>query len=192
MAYSIEGEQRNTGRTHFPKGIIPWNKGKKMSDEYRKRCSEDMMGRPSPRKGVKLSDETKEKIKIARVKQGKVWDNKGIPWSDSRYGASFESILITTMKSILNENKNEYTCDWKEIRKVVYIRDKWTCQECYRRITRKTGIACHHIDYIKINNDLMNLITLCTSCHGKTTRKTDKWIEYYQDKMIFRNKKPTT
>jgi len=41
-----------------------------MSDEYRKRCSEDMMDRPSPRKGVNLSNETKDKIKNARAKQG--------------------------------------------------------------------------------------------------------------------------
>lgn len=29
MTYTQKGEQRNTGRTHFKKGMFPWNKGKK-------------------------------------------------------------------------------------------------------------------------------------------------------------------
>lgn len=33
MRYPKKGECRNTGRTHFPKGHIPWNKGKKCPHE---------------------------------------------------------------------------------------------------------------------------------------------------------------
>ena len=185
MAYSVQGEQRNTGRTHFPKGIIPWNKGKKMSDEYRKRCSEDMMGRPSPRKGVNLSNETKDKIKNARAKQGKVWDNKGIPWSEARREAQ-KSVVIKPRPKIkpIKMNGKEYHPNWHEIRKSIYQRDKWICQECYKKCTKITGIACHHIDYEVSNNMNDNLITLCTSCHCKTTHKTPEWIQYYQDKMM--------
>src|SRR3990167_3237031 len=32
MPYSIVGECRNTGRTHFKKGAAPWNKGKSVGN----------------------------------------------------------------------------------------------------------------------------------------------------------------
>lgn len=166
MAYSVEGECRNTGRTHFPKGVKPWNTGKVMSEEYRKRCSEDMMGRPSPRKGVKLSEETKNKIKETLLKR-----NAGKPHHDSHvYQNSF----------------------WKALRKVVYQRDNWKCQECGCGFNQKIKPNAHHIDYDTSNNDLSNLITLCNVCHGKVNYKKDEWINYYQDKMLLKEQQPTT
>lgn len=44
-------------------GTIPYNKGKKMSDEQRKKLSLIKKGKPSPRKGVILSEETKQKMR---------------------------------------------------------------------------------------------------------------------------------
>lgn len=38
MSICVKGECRNTGRTHFQKGVIPWNKGKTgiYTEEHRK------------------------------------------------------------------------------------------------------------------------------------------------------------
>lgn len=77
----------------------------------------------------------------------------------------------------------EYHPYWSEIRKKVYERDKWVCQECGESCNRKNGIACHHIDYDIANNDLSNLITLCSSCHAKTNFKREDWINHYKTKM---------
>ena len=44
-------------------------------------------------------------------------------------------------------------------------------------------INAHHIDYDITNNDLSNLITLCTKCHMKTNYKRENWISYYKKIM---------
>jgi len=46
-------------------GNTPWNKGMKMSAEFSKKISASITGRPSPRKGVVLSQESKDKIGMA-------------------------------------------------------------------------------------------------------------------------------
>jgi len=55
----------NTGRTHFKKNHIPWNKGKKNTYETRIKISESLKGRPSWNKGKNLSEEHKLKLSIA-------------------------------------------------------------------------------------------------------------------------------
>ena len=65
--------------------------------------------------------------------------------------------------------------NWDEIKRLVYKRDKFTCQKCFEKCvprnrnnvdTRKL-IQCHHIlPFIEGGgNDLENLETLCISCH---------------------------
>ena len=53
-----------TSREHntFNKGRPGPNKGKKFSEEARRKMAEAKKGKPSPRKGKKLSEETKKKL----------------------------------------------------------------------------------------------------------------------------------
>jgi len=46
---------------------IPWNKGKKATPEEAERLRQMRIGRPGPRKGVKLSSETIEKMRLAKI-----------------------------------------------------------------------------------------------------------------------------
>ena len=64
---------------------------------------------------------------------------------------------------------NEYF--WKRLRKIIYKRDNWTCQECGKKC--HTDIQCHHkVPYrISKNDSMNNLITLCKSCHIKIERQ---------------------
>jgi hypothetical protein len=72
---------------------------------------------------------------------------------------------------------------WNEIRKEIYKRDGWFCQECDIHCHNKVKIQCHHIDYNTTNNEYSNLITLCVPCHGKTNGKRDYWIKRFKKKI---------
>lgn len=72
-----------------------------------------------------------------------------------------------------------YGDNWKEIRKEIYERDNWTCQNCGIKCTNKLGktmIQCHHIKQWRQSKDnsMENLITLCLSCHMKEDFKYDR------------------
>ena len=49
------------------KGKVPWNKGKKMSEEYRETLRNSPNVKPPSRKGAKHSEETKRKMSEAHL-----------------------------------------------------------------------------------------------------------------------------
>lgn len=87
-------------------------------------------------------------------------------------------------KSRYERNGKIYCETWLELRKEIYRRDKWKCQECgvHCHNGPKRKIQCHHIDYNVNNNSGENLITLCASCHAKTNFKRSDWIAYFRRK----------
>lgn len=162
-------------------------RGRKMSKEVCEKLSIIRKGRTSGMLGKKHSEETKEKmrkshnISIEGLKNiGK--SLKGKHWSEKR--------INSQSKKFKNKYGN-YCSEWREIRKEIYKRDNWTCQECNIKCVGKDGksnkkIQCHHIDWNKDNNNHDNLITLCSVCHGKTNLKKENWIEYFKLKMTER------
>lgn len=56
------------------------------------------------------------------------------------------------------------------LKRKIRERDYYTCAIC-----RLSGNSVHHIDYDKSNNDPLNLITLCKSCHGVTNYNRPYW-----------------
>lgn len=199
MGFTQKGECRNTGKTHFKEGYTPWNKGLKgverlhelkpkvdgrlkghpHTEETKKLMSIMRKGKSPWSKGKKFSKEHREKIS-ASVKK-----NPTVAWSYKRWMAELPKMIITAIEYKEIRESNPYNNhSWRKKRKGVYERDNFTCQECYRKCDDAIGIACHHIDFDNVNNKMLNLITLCSSCHGKTIQKPEDWIRYYQDKMM--------
>jgi hypothetical protein len=77
-----------------------------------------------------------------------------------------------------------YNLDWTDLlRKQIKERDGCVCQNPLCKNGSKL-LQVHHIDYNKKNNDPKNLITLCGSCHGKTTSgNREYWTKFYQEKF---------
>jgi len=76
----------------------------------------------------------------------------------------------------------------RNMRGAIRKRDDYLCQnpQCYLPENGRRH-AIHHIDFSKGNNDPVNLLTLCASCHTKTTAgNRAHWIEYYQALQVVR------
>ncbi|MEK0335806.1 MAG: NUMOD3 domain-containing DNA-binding protein [Nitrosopumilus sp.] len=162
-------EQFNSGNTHFKKGMIPWNKGGKFSEESKKKMSVSHKGK-SPwnkglktglvpktafKKGYKLSKEAKEKMK------GRT------PWNKLEFRIPYPYEFNNTLK--------------EQIRN----RDNCECKLCFigqEEINKK--LIVHHVDFDKNNNSEFNLISLCRNCHGKVHCMNNLiWVRFFQNKL---------
>jgi hypothetical protein len=65
----------------------------------------------------------------------------------------------------------DYAENWKVIARKIRNRDEWTCQMCgEQRSNWGRSLHVHHIDSNKLNNDFLNLISVCSVCHPKGQR----------------------
>ena len=164
-----KGYRRNGEKLGFKKGY-------KQSESFRAACYPNRIPWNKGRKGVQVA-----------------WNKgiKGIPWTEARRKAQ---ILVVSKRWAperrgcikvrpIIKNGREYSPFWHEIRKLVYKRDGYLCQECGVHCHNDKKIQCHHIDYDINNNELSNLMTLCSSCHAKTNFKRLDWIVRYTTRM---------
>lgn len=62
----------------------------------------------------------------------------------------------------------DYASGWKVIARRIRDRDQWTCQLCHEQRKRwGKNLHVHHIDGDKLNNDPLNLISVCAGCHPR-------------------------
>lgn len=73
----------------------------------------------------------------------------------------------------------------KNLKYNVRLRDGFHCQICGKsEIDNKTTLSVHHINYDKLCVDPNKLISLCTSCHGKTSTGNRKyWCNLLTNKV---------
>jgi endogenous inhibitor of DNA gyrase (YacG/DUF329 family) len=77
-----------------------------------------------------------------------------------------------------------YPIQWRRsLRKHIRERDGRICQICKLHESEyDKKLDIHHIDYNKKNLDPANLISLCHSCHSKTSGNRECWIAFFNEK----------
>jgi hypothetical protein len=68
----------------------------------------------------------------------------------------------------------DYAAGWKVIARKIRGLDEWTCQLCHEQRQRwGKHLHVHHIDGDKLNNDPLNLISVCASCHPRGAKERE-------------------
>lgn len=136
------------------KGKKPWNTGKHLSEEHKRKIGNSQLG--------------KKRIKMS-----------GSNHPNWKGGVSFEPYL-PEFNNILKEkirSRDNYRCQQCfRHQNELFIKRK------NKKIVR-SKLSIHHIDYNKKNNDSNNLISLCPICHTQTNFKREDWINYFRGKL---------
>lgn len=169
------------------------HKPHKHSETTRRKISQSMKGRI-------LTWEHKQKISescIGRKPSSSIW-KKG---EHSNLKAEFKRGNVPWNKNMLGYLAGEKHHNWKggisfepytkefnnQLKEKIRKRDNYKCQECgkiQKQLKRK--LAIHHIDFNKNNNNPLNLISLCDSCHIKTNYNRKHWKRYFQMQIFIR------
>lgn len=149
---------------NFKKGHLPWSKTHKHSEYTVKKISLAKKGKPSPRKGIVLSQEIKDKI--SKSKMGHPSWNKGkhSPWligeKNHKWKGGVTPLHMKLRKSL----------EYKIWRKAVFERDNYTCIWCGDN--KGGNLEADHIKpfayFPELRFAIDNGRTLCESCHKKT------------------------
>ncbi len=174
----------------FKKGHEPWNKDKPgcFSEKTLQKMVESHTGKITP-------DDVREKISNTHTGQhiGKKNNFFGKHHTEkSRQKISANSPRIWLGKKrpdVSGENchfwnggkpYNNYCNELYKLKPEIRQRDNYTCQLCN---TKENGRrhSVHHIDYDTSNNEKINLISLCHSCHSKTNTNREYWKELFDE-----------
>ena len=151
------------------KGLLVGKKngmfGRKQSKEAKRKISLALKGDKNGFFGKKHS----EKTKLQMSKNHANCFGKNNPqWKGGKTKEVYSKEFIHKLK--------------EQIRK----RDNYTCQYCnikQENLNRK--LCVHHIDYDKENNAPENLLSLCGTCHAKTTTMNRSyWINFFTERMV--------
>jgi len=146
-----------------PKGM----KGKKVTEETKRKLSTANLGENNPMFGVHLCGKAngmygknhskKSKKQLSLSRKGKYGREKNSNWKG---GVSTENHLI--------RNSIQY----KEWRKIIFERDDYTCQKCGAKSGNGKAVylEAHHLksfaEFPELRFDLDNGSTLCKDCHN--------------------------
>jgi len=150
------------------------------------------------RKGIKFSDEHKANIKknhkgmlgkkhkehFKKIMSKKLKGRKMTKKWIRKLSESHRSERSYFWKGGISQNP--YPIGWTEtLKKSIRERDHYICQIC-EKLQKDEALSVHHIDYDKKNCNPDNLISLCRSCHLKTSHNRKNWIKFFS-KTILKN-----
>lgn len=151
-----------------PKRVWEWIKNYKIETRERGSYSNNHFKKGHKGSvGRKHSDKTKNKIRQACLKDGRVpYLKNGIHWlhETKRHPASWKG-GITPERQALYSSK-----EWSNIVLNIWKRDKATCRNCNKsqNDNRDNKFHIHHIisfQNIKYRKEISNLVLLCPKCH---------------------------
>lgn len=143
--------KRNSPKTEFKKGNVPWTKGKNKNNcKQLKKLSESMTGR-------EVSFYTRRKI-----------------------SAFQQNIDLGKWEKFTK--REPYSQNWDEIfRRKIRKRDNQICMLCgVHREKLNKALSVHHINYDKKLTIPKNCVSLCHSCHLKTSFNRKPWTLLFQ------------
>ena len=139
--------QLNSGRTHFKKGQVSFRKGIKQTEEAKEKNRQAHLGK-------KISEETRKKLRECHKGE------KSYQWKG---GIS------------KNYKRGYKTSEYKKWRLSIFERDGFKCQVCG---IIGVYITAHHIKsfakYPELRYEISNGITLCEECHKLTDNYNGK------------------
>ena len=177
------------------KGTVSWNKGLKMSDEYREKCRQRQNGKSWSPDTQFTSDILAERWKEPVYKQ-KVSKNISRAMTGKKFSEEHKAALRGPRPHMRGENsaswKGGFVSDrpqagliqYRLWRLDVFERDDFTCALCDERGGK---LNAHHIrkwkDHPGLRYDVNNGITLCISCHNKTKQHEEEYEQGFIDKL---------
>lgn len=159
---------KSGGMNGFKKGAVPWNFGKKLSEEHKKKLSIAKIGRPGNNKGKHWNiGEDKKKNFIRLGERNPAW--KGgvtkIPGYKSHWNAEYRA------RKRIACGCHEL-CEWENL-KAQY---NWTCP-CCGKSEPEIKLTEDHIIPLSNggSNNIENIQPLCRSCNCKKHTKIIKY-----------------
>ena len=147
--WNFGGGQTNSGKTHFKKGLTPWNKGKK--------------GLFVPKtKGIDNRKSYECVMCFTRFKSYKK--------------RTFCSRKCSALQHSSENNSNWIGGGWLYVRKLILIDQDYTCQDCGHREPdiMEVNHKLERSNYPELAHDKNNLEVLCPNCHR---RKTNRFLK---------------
>jgi thymidylate synthase (FAD) len=135
----------------------------------------------------KLSEETKEKIRQARLKDGRVpYLVNGKHWlkQEGVHSPAWKGGVTSERQTIYSSPK------WKEAVKKVWKRDNATCQLCgkHQSDDKNNKFHIHHLypfaEYERLRTNPDNLVLLCKDCHNFVHSKKNTELVFMLKPLI--------
>lgn len=155
--------------------------GHKLTEEHKAKISASLEGNKRCL-GHKPSAETLAKLHAANLGKHYMLGRKHSPEAKARISAANRGENSHSWKGGITPlvAKLRNSLEYKTWRQSVFQRDNFTCGLCG---VRGTYLEAHHIQPFSSEHglrfDINNGVTLCRSCHDKTKRKEDEYIERF-------------